>query len=233
MNEYIYGDFFENVLKHESFNLIFTDPPYQAFTNVEWDFIPVEKMWTEFNLLTEKNSAFVIFSNDLFMKDLFQFLPENITYLYSIIWKKGNVRNYKHFTAPLKTKEFLHFFMKGKFKANFKDGTTKERYNRTGFGNKALMRNTEYHKTKKNKNKESFGMFEDIWNIPLDKNRIHPTQKPRLFSERIKWLYREHELKVLDPFMGSGALLSAFTNATGYDKEKWNKKKELVSFIEK
>ena len=170
MNEYNYGDFFKNELKGASFNLIFTDPPYKAFTNIEWDFIPVEKMWNEFIRLTEKNAGFVIFSNDLFMKDLFQHLPEGITYLYSIIWKKGHVRNYKHWTAPLKTKEFLHFFMKGEFKPDFRDGTIKKRYKRTGFGNKALMRNTEYHKTKENKNAISEGMFEDIWNIDEEFN---------------------------------------------------------------
>ena len=231
MNNYFYGDFFKNAFVGESFNLIFTDPPYKAFTNIEWDIIPIKRMWEEFIRLTETNAGYVIFSNDLFMKDLFQHLPEKITYLYSIIWKKGNVRNYKHWTAPLKTKEFLHFFMQGKFKPNFKDGTTKERYKRTGFGNKALMRNTEYHKTKQNQNAESFGMYEDIWDIPLDKNRIHPTQKPRLFSERIKWLYREYELKIIDPFMGSGALLNSFTNATGFDINKWNKKGDLLEFI--
>lgn len=231
MNNYIYGDFFKNVFIGGSFNLIFTDPPYNAFTNIEWDSIPIERMWNEFNRITEKNAGFVIFSNDKFMKDLFKYLPDNITFLHTIVWKKHNVRNYIHFSHPLKTKEFLHFFMKGKFRGNFKDGTTKERYNRTGFGNKALMRNTEYHKTEENKNDESFGMFDDIWNIPLDKNRIHPTQKPRLFSERIKWLYREHEFKVIDPFMGSGALLSAFDNAIGMDIKKWKIKKELINFI--
>jgi DNA modification methylase len=231
VNQYFYQDFFKNELEEDSFNLIFTDPPYKAFTNVEWDFVPIKKMWEEFNRLTEKNSGLVIFSNDLFMKDLFQHLLSNIEYLYSIVWKKGHVRNYKHWTAPLKTKEFLHFFMKGEFKPDFRDGTVKERYNRTGFGNKHLMRNTEYHKTEKNKNDISEGMFEDIWNIPLDKNRIHPTQKPRLFSERIKWLYRKHDIKVLDPFVGSGALLSAFQNGVGFDIKKWKNKKELLQFF--
>lgn len=216
-------DFFTNDLDNDSFNLIYTDMPYKSFSNIDWDDIDIPKFWSETDRLTKDDAAWVLFCNDLLMKDLFQTVPDHIKFLYEIIWKKGHVRNFKSWSTPLKTKEHILFFEKGKFKPIFKDGTKKKPYKRTGFGNRQLMRNQDYMKNTKNPNEFSYGVYEDIWDIPYDpKNiRVHPTQKPMEIHYRIHKIFSHYEkednLKMLDPFMGSGSLLLPFKNATGMD----------------
>jgi DNA modification methylase len=65
-------------------------------------------------------------------------------------------------------------------------------------------------------------MYQEIveFRSPKKSERVHPTQKPKGMSEMIAKIVGE-ERRVLDPFCGSGSLLSAFPNGLGVDLKDW------------
>jgi DNA modification methylase len=111
--------------------------------------------------------------------------------------------------------EYVHFYTKGKFKFCFKDGTVKPKVKRKSFGGKMKA-------STPNKNEVSYGMYQEIveFRSPKKSERVHPTQKPKGMSEMIAKIVGE-ERRVLDPFCGSGSLLSAFPNGLGVDLKDW------------
>lgn len=106
------------------------------------------------------------------------------------------------------------FLKKGEFKYCFKDGTIKLPYNRKSFGG-------SLKETNPNDRKQAEGMYSEIFTFKNLKNKIHPTQKPIEFSSVFARITQGKKKWVCDPFCGSGALLSAFPNSIGIDKEAW------------
>ena len=74
-------------------------------------------------------------------------------------------------------------------------------------------------KTERKNLEFSKGVFDEYWHIPLEKIRLHPTQKPQEISFRLEKIVNANirGFKVLDCFAGTGNLLKAFDNATAID----------------
>jgi len=132
------------------------------------------------------------------------------------IWDKRPTRTWVSWGLPLKCVEYVHYFTRGTFKFSFKDGTVKPKVKRSSFGGKMKAKN------RSNPNDVSYGMYSEVINprVPRGKTRIHPTQKPTELSEMFARVVGA-ESRVLDPFCGSGALISAFPNALGIDLQAW------------
>lgn len=170
-------------------------------------------MLLKFDAITKTDAGIILFCNSLFKKDLFQALPKGWKFHCEIIWDKGqNFKTWISWTKPLRHIEFILFFKKGNFKFDFWDGSIKKPYKRPQFGG-------SLKKTERKKLEFSKGVFDEYWLIPLEKIRIHPTQKPQELSYRLEKIVNANirGFKVLDCFAGTGNLLKAFDNAMGID----------------
>ena len=170
-------------------------------------------MLSKFNKITKENAGIILFCNSLFKKDLFQNMPKSWKFHCEVIWDKGqNFKTWISWTKPLRHTEYILFFKKGKFKFDFWDGSIKEPYKRPQFGG-------SLKKTDKKTLEYSKGVFDEYWHIPLERIRVHPTQKPQEISLRLEKIVNANArgLKVLDCFAGTGNLLVAFEDAIAID----------------
>jgi DNA modification methylase len=202
------------------FDAIITDPPYkEVFKNELFENeLDYNEMFYKFDKDLKENAALILFSNFMQIPSLVSIATESFGFkLHTYqIWDKSPIRNWISWQLPLRTTEFILYFKKGNFRYSFKDGTEKPKYKRSSFG-------SEFIHQKENTNEVSYGIFEDIIRLSnIQKNKIHPTQKPIEFSEMFKKIVGD--VKVLDPFCGSGNLIKSFSNAIGIDiKDYWIK----------
>jgi len=210
---YLQSNFFEHAF-NTLFNIIITDPPYKHCIHNklgEEKFHPGEFMEKCYHI-TETNAGLIVFTNFAMSLDL-RLNTHGWKYHTYQIWDKRPTRTWISWTYPLRSCEFILYFTKGSFKFNFKDGTVKPAYKRNSFGGKLK-------ETTPNKNKVSYGMFHEIVEIKNPRNKRHPTEKPREFSDMFKQICGD--VKVLDPFCGTGNLIASFTNHLGLDVKNWN-----------
>ena len=199
-------DFFTNTLESNSFDLIITDPPYKSFGNkLDGDLLNVTTMTKEFLRILKPDGQMIICCNFKLLTDLiYEFKNVNIPLQHLIVWDKRPTQAWISWGYPLRHVEYILFAGWGKL--NFRTGKIKDPVKRSSFGGKLKT-------TYPNKNEVSYEMFNEIWAIKSvpSKKRIHPTQKPEQISERCKLICRDMNLKkIIDPFAGSGSLLSAF-----------------------
>ena len=222
MPKLIVGDSFQMDLG--GFDGVITDPPYHRSTASN---SPVKGRLgcPEFD-----NARLLSLSADVTKDDAFLIVTTNFpngAELHALskdtvwrwratqVWDKRPTRSWISWGLPLKCVEYIHYFVKGKFKFSFRDGTVKPKVKRKSFGGKMKV-------GKPNESEFSYGMFQEVVSFPrLGKaERIHPTQKPKGMSEMFAKIAGEDK-RVLDPFCGSGALLSAFPNGLGVDLKDW------------
>jgi len=221
------GDFFEWVeTTPQLFDGIITDIPYRKSTATN---CPVQGRLggPQFSndaflhaaaQVTPKDAFLITFCNFLNAAELVNlaswdsFPWKFVTYQ---IWDKRPTRTWIAWSRPLRHVEFILYFVRGKFRFDFRTGVTKPPVKRSSFGGKLKA------SAKANSAKQSQEMFEEIvtWRSPRQK--VHPTQKPVEASEMFATIVGKDKL-VLDPFCGSGALLSAFPNSMGIDLKQWS-----------
>ena len=192
-----------------SIDMILCDLPYGT-TSCSWDsIIPFDKLWNQYERIIKNDGAIVLTATQPFTSKL---ICSNIElFKYNWVWDKGKVGG---FTAaklkPLKLFEDICVFSFGKTancnKHNMKyypqglievnkmsrssNDTSKTGYARPSQTETYLQQYTNYPK--------------QLLKFPLDKERLHPTQKPvALFEYLIKTYTNENEV-VLDNCMGSG-----------------------------
>lgn len=222
MAELVVGNSFEMALS--GFDGVITDPPYNKSTASN---SPVEgrlgcpefenaSLFTLATKVTNDDAFMIVTSNFPNGAELHALSKETCwRWRGTQVWDKRPTRTWVSWSLPLKCLEYIHFFTRGKFKLSFKDGTVKPKVKRKSFGGKMKV-------GKPNENEFSYGMFQEIMSFPrLGKaERVHPTQKPKGMSEMFAKIVGE-EKRVLDPFCGSGALISSFHNALGVDLKDW------------
>lgn len=195
----IYNDDFKNItkdFKDNSFDLIFTDPPY--LTNMKRVHQSrhlklryndsyrskdardtINLFFSESKRLLKSDGLLLIFMN---YKRLLYFMYEakmcDLWYYYFITWQKNNIKMNQYKTNPNHRCEYILAFKKER------------------------LTNPVY-----NKDMELY----DIVNIDnvngIDKN--HPNEKPQellLYFLKLYNFKKQKEYKVLDPFMGGGSL---------------------------
>jgi hypothetical protein len=223
------------------FDGIICDPPYKRCITdqlLEKEFDAEEFMAKAYNELP-KDSFLIVFTNFAMSYDL-RHAAKLTKWKYStlLVWDKSPTRTWIAKSMPLRTTEFILFFTKGKFRFNFQSGQIKAAYKRSSFG--GSMKQT----TANNRKVSKPHLCEDIFKLTPPRykrdQKPHPTVKPKDFSnlfaaltmdfetKNALWVANNNEkptyiskLRVLDPFCGTGQLLTNFTNGIGFDVQVW------------
>ena len=243
-----------NNIEDHSVDLILCDLPYGTTDRkgveskgdnrvLGWDtIIPLDELWTQYRRILKATGCVVLTADQPFTSQL---VVSNIEWFkYEWIWKKKKTTGFLHANArPMKQTEDILVFSPlgasgGSVKANKNmtynpQGLIEKRVKKKnsasrlckflhqpehmGKGNK-LLHETEYEQKYTNYPSE-------IIEFGLDKDSIHPTQKPvALMDYLIKTYSNENEV-VLDNCMGSGAsgVLAVKCNRKfiGIEKDKY------------
>jgi len=208
----ILGDCLEKMalIPDKSIDAIITDPPYGT-TACKWDsVIPFEPMWEQLKRIIKPNGAIVLFGSQPFTSALIMSNPK--MFKYDWCWRKP--RGTGHLNAkkqPLRDKEdILVFYQKqANYNPQYADGLPysklkggkNARVSEKGattygaFMNGADFRN-DNNGTRCPKQVIEFGVVE--------RNTLHPTQKPVALMEYLIKTYTNEGEIVLDFTMGSG-----------------------------
>ena len=230
-----------NNIEDESIDLILCDLPYGTTDRkgiksrgnnrvLGWDtVIPLDKLWSEYKRILKPKGAVVLTADQPFTSQL---IMSNIEWFkYEWIWKKKKTTGFllaNH--RPMKqTEDVVVFSSAGASGASFKSGNSMT-YNPQGLiekrvvkknnakrlgkflhqpehmgaGNK-LLHETEYEQKYTNYPSE-------IIEFGLDKDSVHPTQKPVALMEYLIRTYSNEGDIVLDNCMGSGTTGVACNN---------------------
>jgi len=241
-----------NQIADESVDLVLCDLPYGTTDRkgildkgdnrvLSWDtVIPLDKLWEQYKRVLKSSGAVVLTADQPFTSQL---VLSNLEWFkYEWIWKKRKVTGFLHANArPMKeTEDILVFSPMGASGGSVKvnknmtynpQGLTEKRVKKKnnakrlgkflhqpehmGEGNK-LLHETEYEQKWTNYPSE-------IIEFGLDRNVIHPTQKPVALMEYLIKTYSNEGDTVLDNCMGSGttgvACKKTNRNFIGIEKE--------------
>jgi len=220
-------------IEDRSIDLICADLPYGTTDRkgveskgdnrvLSWDtIIPLDKLWEQYKRVLKPSGAVVLTSDQPFTSQL---VLSNLEWFkYEWIWKKRKVTGFLHANArPMKETEDILVFSpmgasggsvkvnknmtynpQGLIEKNVKKKNNAKRLGKflyqpehMGAGNK-LLHETEYEQKWTNYPSE-------IIEFGLDRNIIHPTQKPVALMEYLIKTYSNEGEVVLDNCMGSG-----------------------------
>lgn len=214
-------DCFEGMsrIDDKSIDMILCDLPYGTTKN-KWDKkIPFEPLWKEYKRIIKDDGAIVLFSQQPFTSALIQSNPK--LFKYEWIWEKNNgtgFLNVHH--APLKCHENIVVFSKGQAAPSKNGSGNKMVYHpqmeeggkpyKTVSGKKGHSNYGQYHNVVSVSDGKRYPR--DVVRFPIDRNKIHPTQKPVALCEYLIRTYTDPGDIVLDNCAGSGTTLLAAEN---------------------
>ena len=223
----------------KSIDMILCDLPYGT-SACSWDtIIPFEKIWEQYNRIVKDRSAIVLFGTQPFTSKL---ICSNLDmFKYCWTWDKCKVGGFTSAKLkPLKLFEDICVFSKGKT-ANcnpnnmnyYPQGLIKvdkisRSSNDTSPTGYARPSQTKFYK------QEFTNYPKQLIKFPLDKGRVHPTQKPVELLEYLIKTYTQEREVVLDNCMGSGSTGVACVNTNRsfigieLDKNYFNIAKERI-----
>ena len=191
-----------------SIDAIITDPPYGT-TACKWDsVIDFDLMWEQLNRIIKHNGAIVLFGSEPFSSAL---RMSNIkSYKYDWIWRKP--KGTGHLNAkrmPMNDVETISVFYRKQCIYNpqftegkpYKDKSGKSSFD--GYGKDSRKGND-------NKGKRYPKRLLEF--NAVERNTLHPTQKPILLLEYLIETYTNEGETVLDFTMGSGSTGVAAVN---------------------
>ena len=191
-----------------SVDMILCDLPY-GMTQNKWDsYIPLDKLWEQYNRIIKTNGAIVLTSNGVFTAKLILSQP-NI-YKYKWVWEKSKPTNFLNAKKqPLRKHEDVCVF-----------------YKKQPVYHPQMTKGEPYDKGKrKNQQCGNYGDFESV-HVASDGDRyptdiiyvktaesegpvLHPTQKPIELGRYMVRTYTNPGDIVLDNTFGSGSFLVA------------------------
>lgn len=210
MNRLFEGDCLEymNEIPDESVDMILCDLPY-GMTQNQWDsYIPLDRLWEQYNRIIKPNGAIVLTSNGIFTAKLI--LSQEKLYKYKWIWEKSKSTNFLNAKKqPLRKHEEVCVFYK-KQPVYHPQMTTGEPYdkgvrkdqlcgNYGDFGPVHVASEGERYPT-------------DIIYVKTAESEgtvLHPTQKPIELGRYLVRTYTNPGDVVLDNTFGSGSFLVA------------------------
>ena len=190
------------LIPSNSVDMILCDLPYGT-TWAKWDnLIDFDLLWKEYNRICK--GAIGLFSSQPFTTTL---ISSNIkNYKYTWYWVKnikGNYLNAKR--QPLRQIEEINIFNKHNYYPQGIEQVNK--IGRSGSGAKTTLQNYA--------NKwfqENTGYPSNVLHYNLDKEKLHPTQKPVSLCEYLIKTYTNENELVLDNCIGSGTTVIACIN---------------------
>jgi site-specific DNA-methyltransferase (adenine-specific) len=223
-----------NQIPDKSVDLICCDLPYgttdrygkQKGKNnrfMSWDnIIPLDKLWEQYKRILKDNGVVCLTADQPFTSQL---VMSNLDWFkYELIWKKDITTGFllaNH--RPMKQTEDVVIFSNGGASAASKKAGNSMTYNPQGLIPKKVVRKNGKQRLGKflsneeflGKNNSLLGDSEysqeytnypkEIIEFSMDKNSIHPTQKPVLLMEYLIKTYSNIGDVVLDNVMGSGS----------------------------
>ena len=183
-----------------SVDMILTDPPYGT-TACKWDsIIPLEPMWEQLKRVIKPNGAIVLFGAEPFSSALRMSNIKN--YKYDWIWRKP--KGTGHLNAkrmPMNDVETISVFYRKQciYNPQFTEGKPyKSKSGKSSFDG--------YGKDNRKGNDNNGKRYPKRlleFNV-VERNTLHPTQKPVALMEYLVKTYTNESETVLDFTMGSG-----------------------------
>ena len=189
---------------------------------LEWDnIIPLDELWKEYKRILKPNGVVCLTADQPFTSRL---IMSNLEWFkYELIWKKNIttgflLANYR----PMKQTEDVVIFSAGGASAAAKKADNAMTYNPQGLIEKKVVKNNNKKRLGKfllneeflGKNNSLLGEKEytqqytnypkEIIEFDMDRDTIHPTQKPVSLMEYLIRTYSNEGETVLDNTMGSG-----------------------------
>jgi len=216
------GDCLEQMKKipDGSVDMVLADPPYGT-TACKWDsVIPFEPMWEQLKRVTKKNGAIVMTASQPFTSAL---VMSNVKmFKYCWVWTKNVPAGFAQAkNKPMTKHEDVVVF------SSAKTGHVSQCKNRMAYNPQGLkllgkeVKNSKSHRgsafeSRKNARssyvQEFTGYPDSVINIPVQRDGIHPTQKPVALMEYLIKTYTNEDETVLDFTMGSGTTGVACVN---------------------
>lgn len=247
MSEYklMQGDCLELMkqIEDESIDLILCDLPYGT-SACKWDsVIPFEPMWEQYKRIIKLEGAIVLFGSEPFSSALR--LSNLDMYKYDWKWEKPNGANFLNFKyQPAKVHEDIMVFGKSATSYSKKGNMTYnpqmsegKPYHQKAGDRKGLSSTVRSKIVTVENNNEGTRYPRSIIKFSLDKDKLHPTQKPVALLEYLIKTYTDEGACVLDNCAGSGstgvACLNTNRNFIGIElnKEYYNIAKERIEAV--
>ena len=189
-----------------SVDMILCDLPY-GMTQNQWDcYIPLDKLWEQYNRIIKDNGAIVLFSQMPFTVDL---VASNYKdFRYEWIWEKLSASGHLNANSmPMKKHENILVFYKKlpTYNPQFTEG-------------KPYVATYSTHSSNYGKQKDNITTINDGKRYPVDIIKfnndrcLHPTQKHVALLEYLIKTYTNEGEIVLDNCMGSGSTCVACVN---------------------
>jgi DNA modification methylase len=215
------GDCLEvmQTIESGSIDAIITDPPYGT-TACKWDsVIPLEPMWDQLKRVIKPNGAIVLFGSEPFSSALRMSNIKN--YKYDWVWKKP--KGTGHLNAkrmPMNDVETISVFYRKQciYNPQFTEGKPyRDKAGKSSFDGYGK----DNRKGNDNKGKRYPKRLLEF--SVVERNTLHPTQKPAALMEYLIKTYTNEGETVLDFTMGSGTTGVACVNTNrsfiGIEKE--------------
>lgn len=200
-------------ISDESIDLILCDLPYGT-SACKWDIvIPFDKLWEQYTRIIKNNGAIVLFGSEPFSS--FCRISNLQMYKYDWKWEKPSGANFLNFKyQPAKVHEDIMVFAKMaasyskngnmKYIPQMEIGTPyiqKNGKQKLEYGNSSVRTPIRQVVTKNNGTRYP----RSIQKFSLDKEKLHPTQKPVALLEYLIKTYTNENDLILDNCMGSGS----------------------------
>ena len=219
MIKLLLGDCLERMaeIPDSSVDMVMCDLPYGT-TACKWDsIIPFEPLWSAYKRVCKKNAAIVLTASQPFTSALI--MSNTTMFKYCWTWDKGRVGGFTSAKLkPLKlfedvcvfsegttanlSKKNMPYFPQGLIRV---DKISKSSTDKTATGYARPSQTPEYLQEFSNYPKQ-------LLKFTLDKDRVHPTQKPVALMEYLIRTYTNEGEVVLDNTMGSGTTGVACVN---------------------
>ena len=200
-------------IRDKSIDMILCDLPYGT-SACKWDtVIPFDKLWEQYERIIKDDGAIVLFGSEPFSSLL---RTSNLKlYKYDWKWEKPNGANFLNFKyQPAKVHEDIMVF--GKMAVSFsKNGNMKyfpQMTNGVPYSQKSGKQKNDYSNSTVRSpivqvitENDGTRYPRSIQQFNLDKDKLHPTQKPVALLEYLIKTYTNENDVVLDNCMGSGS----------------------------
>lgn len=200
------------LIPNKSIGMILCDPPYGT-TASKWDkVLPFDDVWKEYKRIIRDNGAIILFGSEPFSTYLRMSNIEH--YKYDWIWYKNMPTGFTQAkNKPLKDYENIMVFSKGTT-VHASQSKNRMTYNPQGLKDVEIVKSNDKkfgnlngqrpsHKANYTQNKAGYPRMV-LTDYPLDKEKLHPTQKPLKLCEYLIATYSNENDIILDNCMGSG-----------------------------
>lgn len=209
-------------VEDNSIDMILCDLPYGKVTHNKWDnIIPFDDLWKEYKRVIKEHGAITLFGQNAFSAKLI--LSNEGMYRYTLVWDKVRTTGFLNANRmPLRKHEDILVFYKKlpTYNPQMTEGGEPSHSRGKKWENKGNSMDDgkiygSYNHVNYTKSQDSNMKYPTsiitVSNI-VNKDRLHPTQKPVALLEYLIRTYTNENETILDNCMGSGSTGVACVN---------------------